>query len=77
LKNTEVKMADISMCRGGDCPLKKSCYRFLAKPSELQSYTTPPFKDGKCEIYWENDPKKIEQNSETKNERKNILHGLP
>lgn len=59
-------MPDITMCRGGDCPLKNSCYRFLAKPSELQSYTTPPFKDGKCEIYWENDPKKIEQNSETK-----------
>jgi len=31
-------MADISMCRGIDCPLKDKCYRFLAPPSRWQCY---------------------------------------
>ncbi len=31
-------MADISKCRGIDCPLKERCYRFLALPSRWQSY---------------------------------------
>ena len=48
-------MPDISMCEGTDCPLKESCYRFTAYPSQyMQSYfTTPPIKkDGTCEYYW-------------------------
>ncbi len=42
------------MCQGTNCPYKESCYRFTAKPSEyMQSYfIKPPFKDGKCEMYW-------------------------
>ena len=45
---------DITMCLGTNCPYKKSCYRFTAKSSEyMQSYfMNPPFKDGKCEMYW-------------------------
>ncbi len=45
---------DITMCLGTNCPYKESCYRFTAKPSEyMQAYfTNPPFKDGKCEMYW-------------------------
>lgn len=32
-------MPDITMCRGGDCPLKKKCYRFLVPPTPFwQSY---------------------------------------
>jgi hypothetical protein len=31
-------MADISKCRGIDCPLKERCFRFLAIPSRWQSY---------------------------------------
>jgi hypothetical protein len=46
-------MADITMCNGANCDLKLTCYRYLAKPSELQSYfLTPPYQDGKCEMYW-------------------------
>ena len=33
-------MPDISMCSNDECPLKNSCYRFMATPSEyMQSYT--------------------------------------
>ena len=46
-------MADITKCKGTNCPLKESCYRFLAMESLRQSYFTDvPFKDGKCEHYW-------------------------
>ena len=46
-------MAYITKCKGINCPLKESCYRFLAMESLRQSYFTDvPFKDGKCEYYW-------------------------
>lgn len=42
------------MCKGGDCPMKDSCYRFRAIPYEFQSYISiPPVKDGYCEYFWE------------------------
>lgn len=28
-------MADISMCKNESCPLKLSCYRYLAQPDDL------------------------------------------
>ena len=31
-------MADISKCKGGDCPLKDKCYRYVVIPSDYQSY---------------------------------------
>ena len=35
-------MADITMCKGDNCPSKQTCYRFLATPSEYrQSYFYP------------------------------------
>lgn len=47
-------MPDITMCKGKDCPLKETCYRYKAKPSDLQSYfIEPPYKDDKCTHYWE------------------------
>ena len=47
-------MADITMCLGTNCPQKETCYRFTAKRNEYrQSYfIEPPFKEGKCEMYW-------------------------
>lgn len=32
-------MADITMCTSDDCPVKDNCYRHLAKPSQIQSYS--------------------------------------
>lgn len=48
-------MPDITMCPGNDCVQKESCYRFMATPSEYQSYFVyAPFKeDGTCDHYWE------------------------
>jgi len=45
---------DITMCRGTGCPFKEGCFRYTANPNEYrQSYFfKPPFKDGKCEMYW-------------------------
>jgi hypothetical protein len=47
-------MADITMCRGEGCPMKNTCWRFLAKPDEFrQSYfTSPPNANNHCEHYW-------------------------
>jgi len=44
---------DITMCNGGKCPLKETCYRFRAIPSKWQSYfVKPPHRKGKCKQYW-------------------------
>lgn len=45
---------DITKCKGTNCPLKESCYRFTATENEvLQAYfVEPPIKDGKCEMFW-------------------------
>ena len=46
-------MPDITMCEGKDCPLKETCYRYTAKPSEFrQSYfiNSPYDKEkGECD----------------------------
>ena len=51
-------MADITMCKVKDCPLKEGCYRFKAEPSKYrQSYFIGiPFdkKNKKCDMYWKN-----------------------
>ena len=43
------------MCKGEDCKLKESCYRFTAIPNEYsQSYfiVVPIDKNGYCDEYW-------------------------
>lgn len=51
-------MPDITMCKGEDCPLKDSCYRYVATPSEYRQsfFIEVPFieePDGtSCEYYW-------------------------
>ena len=47
-------MPDIAMCEGAECPMKESCHRFTATPSEYKQayFETPPVKDGKCNMYW-------------------------
>jgi hypothetical protein len=46
-------MADITKCKGVNCPIKDQCYRYTAKESMRQSYfMESPIKDGKCEMYW-------------------------
>ena len=53
-------MADISMCMGGDCPLKQRCYRFTAESdgSEQTYFVTVPWDPTaeNCRFYWPLDP---------------------
>ena len=44
-------MADITMCINESCPKKGSCFRFLARPSEFQSYAFFSGGDGDCAYY--------------------------
>jgi len=32
-------MPDITMCRNNKCSMKKECYRFIAEPDIIQSYS--------------------------------------
>lgn len=53
-------MADISMCVDEKCPMRKSCYRFMAKPNELlQSYlmSIRKEKEPKCKHFLKIDEK--------------------
>lgn len=49
-------MPDISMCKGGDCPYKNTCYRFTAIPCKYQTYFSEVpynFDEEFCQYYWE------------------------
>ena len=38
-------MPDISMCRDEDCPVRHTCYRYVATPTpQWQCYFQPPRK---------------------------------
>ena len=57
-------MPDISKCEGGDCPLKKNCYRYLSADSMRQAYfVDPPYIGDDCDMFWgfdiDNDLKEI------------------
>jgi hypothetical protein len=47
-------MADITMCKGTNCPVSTKCRRCMAIPNPYrQSYFIEvPIKDGKCDMYW-------------------------
>ena len=43
-------MPDISMCQNEKCKLKIECYRYMAKPSNYQSYAN--FNEDNCGYFW-------------------------
>ena len=51
-------MPDMTMCRGGECPIRETCYRYTAQPCDVrQSYfIEPPYEDGICEYYLPKQP---------------------
>ena len=55
-------MADISKCKGGNCPLKNNCYRYLVPTNKYRQLwlTEIPYDKNKetCEHYWEYKQKK-------------------
>lgn len=51
-------VSDISMCNSKDCPLKETCFRFLAIPSLVyQSYADFKYENGNCEYYLKEETK--------------------
>lgn len=50
-------MSDITKCSGDNCPLKESCFRYIAKDNPLwQSwFSVTPIKDNTCEHFWPNE----------------------
>lgn len=48
-------MLDITLCGGGECPLKYACFRFTAEAYGRQDYFgSVPFKAGNCEHFMDN-----------------------
>lgn len=43
-------VADITKCYNKECPLRDTCFRFLAEDSLYQSYAD--FKQEDCDWYW-------------------------
>lgn len=59
-------MADITMCRGTDCPMKMRCYRFTAPACEYRQsmFVNVPLvklgeNDWKCDHFWSNEGRGI------------------
>lgn len=55
---------DITMCTGGDCPLKEQCYRFKAVPNKFRQsmFMTIPYdkEEEKCKYFWKNDEEQLD-----------------
>ncbi len=50
---------DVSMCTGGDCPLRTNCLRFTGMILARQDFFgSPPYNktDGTCQHYWDDRP---------------------
>ena len=54
LTTNKYNMADITLCKGNNCPMKEQCKRYTSPHDPLyQSYfTESPIKDGKCDMFW-------------------------
>lgn len=50
-------MYDITLCDGGDCPLKNACFRYTAAILGRQDFFgSPPFVGMDCEHFLDNKP---------------------
>lgn len=62
-------MADITMCEGGKCPLKETCYRYKAMPSEYRQafFIEEPYVETNkgviCNHYWKHEGDSREEGS--------------
>jgi hypothetical protein len=65
------------MCKGDGCPMKETCYRFTANPSEFrQSYfmNAPIKEDNTCEYYWPNEKQNGTKKLSEKNSKRRGWH---
>lgn len=62
-------MADITMCDGGKCPLKDTCYRYKAEPNEYRQayFFEEPYVETSqgviCNHYWKHEGDSREEGS--------------
>ena len=54
-------MPDISMCLNKTCVKRTSCFRYMAIPGSLQSYTPFKITDGQCDYFWPMTPEQQKQ----------------
>ena len=57
-------MADITKCKGTDCPVKEVCYRYTAPEGMMQAYFTEvpgKLENNKfsCNMYWGKESREI------------------
>ena len=47
-------MADRTLCKGNNCPIKEQCKRYTLphNPTYQSYFTESPIKDGKCDMFW-------------------------
>lgn len=59
-------MADITMCKGTNCPLKEKCYRYRAKvnPYSQSYFMEIPYKENRCEYFEEINSKIYKENKD-------------
>ena len=50
---------DITKCADEDCPMRETCWRWLAPAGESQSYFIGRRKDDECEDYWQINPEEV------------------
>jgi hypothetical protein len=46
-------MRHFSLCRNNDCPVAKSCVRFMAVRGKWETFLNPKPKDKQCVFYWD------------------------
>ena len=50
-------MPDIAKCKGINCPIRDSCYRYTSEASYMQTYISDELYDHErkyCQMYWRN-----------------------
>lgn len=59
----EVKsMTDICKCKAANCPLKETCYRWLAADGKYQAYFIVDKPSENCREYWKvTSPEEVER----------------
>ena len=59
---TNKTMADITMCRDMQCPMKFKCYRHTAPENQFRQavFSESPREGDKCESYWDNEGRTLD-----------------
>ena len=71
-------MADITMCKGTNCPMKYNCHRYTAYVNEYRQtfFAKVPYdkKENNCAHYWNNEGRKKYNSNESISEQNKAKH---